>query len=218
MKGKGTRPSDVPTVIPGLSSRSMPMLIPTRTVSSGFALTLAAAGLCLLPERAEAYGIPGGGGFPGGPQNNAAGTNAGGGLKRATSQLPNPMNFWQYGQITGVSPTRGTVRIYNQFGTLAMAGMQGQNQGINGGGNQLPGQGTTADGDDPPQGVLLHVNYANLFLPNQQQLQNQSQQRPGFGGFGGGYGGYPGGFGGYPGGFGGGFGGMGGFQNGGNGL
>jgi hypothetical protein len=181
-------------------------------------MTLAAAGLCLLPERAEAYGFPQQP-FPGGPQNNAAGTNSGGGLKRATSNLPNPMNFWQYGQITGVAPTRGTVRIYNQFGTLAMAGLQGQNAGINGGGNQLPGQGTTADGDDPPQGVLLHVNYANMFLPNQQQLQNQGQQRPGFGGFGGGFGGYPGGFGGYPGAYGGFGGGIpGGFQNGGNGL
>ena len=181
-------------------------------------MTLAAAGLCLLPERAEAYGFPQQP-FPGGPQNNAAGTNSGGGLKRATSNLPNPMNFWQYGQISGVSPNRGTVRIYNQFGTLAMAGLQGQDQGINGGGNQLPGQGTTADGDDPPQGVLLHVNYANMFLPNQQRLQNGGQQ--GFGGFGGrGIGGYPGGFGGYPGGYGGfgGFGGPGGFQNGGNGL
>jgi hypothetical protein len=198
------------------------MFISTQAYVRGFTLTaLASAALCLLPDRAEAFGIPpGGGGFPGGPQNNAAGTNSGGGLKRATSNLPNPMNFWQYGQITGVSPTRGTVRIYNQFGTLAMSGMQGQNAGINGGGNQLPGQGTTADGDDPPQGVLLHVNYANMFLPNQQQLQNQNQQRPGFGGFGGGLGGYPGGFGGYPGGFGGGFGGgfPGGFQNGGTGL
>jgi hypothetical protein len=196
------------------------MFSTTPTASSGFALILVATALCLLPDRAEAYGIPpGGGGFPGGPQNNAAGTNSGGGLKRATSNLPNPMNFWQYGQITGVSPTRGTVRIYNQFGTLAMSGLQGQNAGINGGGNQLPGQGTTADGDDPPQGVLLHVNYANLFLPNQHQLQGQNQQRPGYGGFGGYPGGYPGGFGGYPGvgGFGG-FGGAGGFQNGGNGL
>jgi hypothetical protein len=128
----------------------------------------------------------------GGGMNNS---NGGGGLRRATSQLANPMNFWQYGQVTGIGPIRGTVRIYNQFGTLALAGLQGMNAGINGGGQQLPGQGATADGDDPPQGVLLHVNYAQMFLPNQQQLQNQQYPRP-FGGFGGfpAYG-YPGAFG-----------------------
>jgi hypothetical protein len=113
--------------------------------------------------------------------------------------LANPINFYQWGQVTGVGPIRGTVRIYNQFGLMEQ---QNQNQGGGGlyggllgglGGlgnqNQLPGQGAT-NGDDPPQGVLLHVNYANMFLPNQQQVTGQN--RGGFGGFGGGFGGAPG--------------------------
>jgi len=153
---------------------------------------------------------------------------AGGGVTRATSSLANPINFYQYGQVTGVGPITGTVRIYNQFG---LVGQQDQNQNQFGGGgnqNQLPGQGAT-QGDDPPQGVLLHVNYANMFLPNQQQINGGGNQFGGggrgpYGGYGGGYPGYGGGYG--PGGFGGGFGpGFGGgfgkggaFGNGGNGL
>jgi hypothetical protein len=199
------------------------MLGHLRITTGGSAFLVAAAIFWLLPEQAHAYGYPYPYPTPFPPPNNNMNNNnqanGGGGLMRATSQLANPMNFWQYGQVTGVAPIRGTVRIYNQFGTLAMAGLQGMNAGINGGGNQLPGQGTTADGDDPPQGVLLHVNYANMFLPNQQQLQNQQRSFGGFGGFGGFPGGYPGAFGGYPGGYGfGGFGGPGGFQNGGHGL
>jgi hypothetical protein len=149
-----------------------------------------------------------------------------GGVVRATSSLANPMNFYQYGQTTGIGPIHGTVRIYNQFG------QQGQqqdplSQALGGSNNQqLPGQGAT-QGDDPPQGVLLHVNYASMFLPNQQQVNGGGNQfgRGGGGagpyGLGGGYGGFGGPYGG---GFGGGFGpgmggfGKGGFGNGGNGL
>lgn len=150
-----------------------------------------------------------------------------GGVTRATSSLANPINFYQYGQQTGIGPIRGTVRIYNQFGTTGQQQQDPLSQALGGGNNQqLPGQGAT-QGDDPPQGVLLHVNYANMFLPNQQQMNqggNQNQFGRGGGGFGpfgqGGFG--PGGFGGNggfgPGGFGmGGFG-KGGFGNGGNGL
>jgi hypothetical protein len=135
-----------------------------------------------------------------------------GGVTRATSSLANPINFYQYGQITGVAPIRGTVAIYNQFGLLAM---QGNNSGFgSSSSSQLPGQGTT-QGDDPPQGVLLHVNYANMFLPNQQQINGTG----GFGQFGGGGGFSGGGFGGFGGGFpgGGGFG-KGAFGNGASGL
>jgi hypothetical protein len=169
---------------------------------------------------------PGGGGNPfqnpgGGPGvgNPGGGGNQAQGIMRATSKLPNPLNFWQYGQTTGVGVIHGTVRIYNEFGTLAQGGSQTQG-GIGGGGSstgQLPGQGAT-QGDDPPQGVLLHVNYAAMYLPTQQQINAQSQNRnQPYGGFGGYGGGYPGGFGGY-GGFGPGGGGKGVFGNGGNGL
>jgi hypothetical protein len=99
--------------------------------------------------------------------------------------LANPLNFYQWAQITGVGPIRGTVRICNQFGLVAQQ-LQQQNGdpyaslfGL-GGQNQLPGQGATP-GDDPPQGVLLHVNYANMFLPNQAQLN--AGNRSGFGSF-----------------------------------
>ena len=133
------------------------------------------------------------------PVNPNSFNNNGGGVSRATSSLANPINFYQYGQVTGVGPIRGTVRIYNQFGLL------GEDQNQNGQGafnnlfgfgnnnNQLPGQGNT-QGDDSPQGVLLHVNYAQMFLPNQQQVTGQgfggvAGLRGGFGGFGYGYGG-----------------------------
>ncbi|MBL8795920.1 MAG: hypothetical protein JNM56_18605, partial [Planctomycetia bacterium] len=165
----------------------------------------------------------GGGGGGGGGQQQPQG------IQRATGILSNPVNFKQYAQITGVGPIVGTVRIYNQFGLLAMQSQQGGGfggglvgggfggfggGGFGGGGggqNQLPGMGVTGQGDDPPQGVLLHVNYANMFLPNQQQI-NQG----GGNGFGGGNNVNLGGLGGIGGkGFGGGFGG---FGNGGHGL
>jgi hypothetical protein len=85
--------------------------------------------------------------------------------------------------------------------------------GLGGNNNQLPGQGNT-DADDGPQGVLLHVNYANMFLPNQQQI-NGAGGIGGFGRFGGFGGGF--GFGGFGGGFPGGFG-KGAFGNGDSGL
>jgi hypothetical protein len=130
------------------------------------------------------------------PVNPNSINGGGGGVSRATSSLANPINFYQWGQVTGVGPIRGTVRIYNQFGLIEQ---QNQNQGGGGGlyggllgglgglgnQNQLPGQGAT-NGDDPPQGVLLHVNYANMFLPNQQQVTGQNRST--FGGFGGGFG------------------------------
>jgi hypothetical protein len=159
------------------------------------------------------------------PVNPNAIGNQGGGVQRATSSLANPINFYQWGQVTGVGPIRGTVRIYNQFGLVeqqnqnqggagGFGGLLGGLGGLGGNNNQLPGQGAT-QGDDPPQGVLLHVNYANMFLPNQQQVTGQNQG--GFGGFGRGFGGV----GGVPG-FGGGFGGpgfgKGGFGNGATGI
>jgi hypothetical protein len=175
---------------------------------------LAVAMLSLLPGKATAQFntfnpfnpfppvVP----FPVPVNPNAIG-NQGGGVTRATSSLANPINFYQYGQITGVGPTTGTVRIYNQFGLLGMNNNQNGFSALFGGfgglnnNNLLPGQGAT-QGGDPPPGVLLSVNYANMFLPNQQQINGGG----GFGGFGGfpgfGFGGFPGagfGFGGFPG-------------------
>jgi hypothetical protein len=162
------------------------------------------------------------------PVNPNSINGGGGGVTRATSSLANPIDFYQWGQVTGVGPIRGTVRIYNQFGLVeqnqqnqgglgGFGGLLGGLGGLNNN-NQLPGQGAT-QGDDPPQGVLLHVNYANMFLPNQQQI-NGGQNQGGFGGFGrgfgGGFGGVPGfggGYGGIPGGFG-----KGGFGNGASGI
>jgi hypothetical protein len=112
-------------------------------------------------------------------------------LQRAQNNIPNPVNFFQYSQVTGVKPTFGTVTIYNQFGQQGMAQNPFQQAGIGGigglggaggvGGNQ----GKSNGGDDPPQGVLLHVNYANMFFPNQQQINNQNAIQPGVGGLGG---------------------------------
>jgi hypothetical protein len=202
------------------------MLISTRALRCCAFSALATGACWLLTDRGEAYYQPPGGGVnpfqnPGGGPGVGApggGGNQAQGITRATSKLPNPLNFWQYGQTTGVGVIHGTVRIYNEFGTLAQGGSQTQG-GIGGGGStgQLPGQGAT-QGDDPPQGVLLHVNYAAMYLPTQQQINAQSQnrnQQP-YGGFGG----YPGvgGFGGYGGGFAPGIGGKGVFGNGGNGL
>ena len=185
----------------------------------------------LLPTDAHAlFVVP-----PGGGLQNLGG---GGGqqqqtpqIQRATNTLSNPVNFWQYSQITGVKPTIGTVRIYNQFGTLANqngsanqgfggnqggfgfgGGFGGGGFGGGGQGSQLPGVGTSSGGDDPPQGVLLSVNYANMFFPNQTQLNQTNQGNGGQGGFG--IGGFGGGF---NNGFNGGFG-KGGFGNGGAGL
>ncbi|OAI49986.1 hypothetical protein AYO44_06025 [Planctomycetaceae bacterium SCGC AG-212-F19] len=127
------------------------------------------------------------------------------GVNRMTNSLANPLNFQQYGQTTGVGPIRGTVRIYNTFGILDIQGGGGLAQGFQAGqqvgqgfGGQantagsgnIPGIGATQGGDDPPQGVLLHVQYASLFFPNQRQInQNAFQtQAP----IGGGFGGFPG--------------------------
>ena len=142
------------------------------------------------------------------PTPSPSPNNNGGGIVRATSSLANPLNFYQWGQVTGVGPIRGTVRIYNQFGLVEQQ-MQQQNSDPYGGlfgfgnQNQLPGQGTTP-GDDPPQGVLLHVNYANMFLPNQQQVGGGNRGGFGYGypGFGYPYGGGNPFGGGYPYGFG----------------
>ncbi len=115
-------------------------------------------------------------------------------LQRAQNNIPNPVNFWQYSQVTGVKPTFGTVTIYNQFGQQGMAQNPFQQAGIGGiggvggagGAGGAGGQGKSNGGDDPPQGVLLHVNYANMFFPNQQQINNQNALQPGLGGIGGG--------------------------------
>jgi hypothetical protein len=177
-------------------------------------LALVLAVFWLLPNRADAYYMPPSQNpFANGGSGLGGGGNQAQGITRATSNLPNPLNFWQYGQVTGVGPIRGTVRIYNEFGTLVQGGSLTQG-GLGGGRGSLPGQGAT-QGDDPPQGVLLSVNYAAMFLPTQQQINNQGQ-----GGFGnpyGGFGGFPA-IGGYPGGFGNYGGGKGAFGNGGNGL
>jgi hypothetical protein len=169
-------------------------------------------------------GIPGGGfggqfqgGFGGIPGGGAGGGGAGGGgmqtpqIQRSTNFLPNPVNYWQYTQVTAVKPIIGTVRIYNTFGTLGVPGGGGLGQGFTAGtqfgggggfggqtgaGGNIPGIGTSSGGDDPPQGVLLHVQYANMFFPNQQQINAQSFQPPqgggGFPGFGGGFPGFGG--------------------------
>ncbi len=114
-------------------------------------------------------------------------------LQRAQNSIPNPVNFWQYSQVTGVKPTFGTVTIYNTFGQQGMAQNPFQQAGIapagGAAGGGQGGIGQTVGGDDPPQGVLLHVNYANMFLPNQQKINNQNALQPGFGGLGGGLGG-----------------------------
>src|SRR5262249_1903999 len=169
---------------------------------------------------------------PGGGQNPAFGSNTSSlqntigtqGINRMTNSLANPLNFIQYGQTTGVGPIRATVRIYNVFGTYALEGaggnattgggnFLGSNTGAGGFGTQIPGSGAT-NGDDGPQGVLLHVNFAQMFFPNQQAINQSNNAQTGFQG-GGGFGGFPGGgFGyGFPGGYG-----KGGFGNGGSGL
>ena len=215
----------------------------SRFMSPGIGAVLL-AGLVFLaaPQQAFAlFTIPPGGGYNnlgGGGFNKLGGgggfNKLGGGgnqqqqtpqIQRATNTLSNPVNFWQYSQVTGVKPTVGTVRIYNQFGTLANQNGGGGGGGFGGfggfggggfGGGNLPRVGTSSGGDDPPQGVLLSVNYANLFFPNQTQL-NQTNQGGGggFGGGGFGLGGLGGGFGygGYNPGFG-----KGGFGSSGNGL
>lgn len=50
--------------------------------------------------------------------------------------------------------------------------------GGGGGGNMLPGQGASSGGDDSPAGVLLNVNYANMFGTAAQQLRPQQQNYP----------------------------------------
>jgi hypothetical protein len=82
--------------------------------------------------------------------------------QRSTSTLANPMNFYQYGQITGTGPSNGTVGIYNQFGLLGM--QYNPYSSITGG--------VTAGSGNPPPGVLLSVNYAQMFLPNQSTINN----------------------------------------------
>src|SRR5262249_35654644 len=59
--------------------------------------------------------------------------------------------------------------------------------GVKGFGTGLPGAGATYNGDDPPQGVLLHVNYAALFFPDQQKVNqlNNAANGGSFGAFGG---------------------------------
>jgi len=196
---------------------------------------LAGATFFLLPQLASAqyypppgyppYPPPGGGGVNpafGSNTSSLQNTISSGGVNRMTNSLANPLNFIQYGQTTGIGPIRGTVRIYNVFGTYAQTGgggnattgggnFLGSNTGAGGFGTQIPGSGATT-GDDGPQGVLLHVNYAQMFFPNQQNLNQSNNAQTGFQS-GGGLGGYPG--------FGYGYGnpvGKGGFGNGGSGL
>src|SRR5262245_8145874 len=108
------------------------MFVLTRTVTRAGVGALAVAILSLLPAEAGAQivnpvvnpvnpfnpfnpVVP----FPVPANPNAMGNQAGG-VTRATSSLANPLNFYQYGQVTGVGPITGTVRIYNQFGLLGM--------------------------------------------------------------------------------------------------
>jgi len=190
-------------------------------------LALALGFLLFAADSAwAAYPYPPPPGYPGGyPQNpyqpqqpiipgntsSTANVIGGGGVTRATSYLANPIGFHQWGQTTGVGPIRGTVRIYNVFGTYMFEGggssggqggslqggnFLGTNTGSGGFGTNIPGSGAS-NGDDAPSGVLLHVNYAHMFFPNQTNI-NQSNN---IGVGGGGGGGIPGGFGyGYPGG------------------
>jgi hypothetical protein len=87
-------------------------------------------------------------------------TNAAPGIQRTINPLANPVNYWQYSQMTGSGPSVGTVSIYNQFGLLGM--------------NNPQAGGTTAStpGSPPPPGVMMSVNYAQMFFPNQQAINN----------------------------------------------
>jgi hypothetical protein len=83
------------------------------------------------------------------------------GIQRSTSSLANPLNFMQYGQITGTGPSTGTVATYNQFGLLGM--LSNPYSSVGSGATQ---------GSSPPPGVMLSVNYAQMFLPNQSTINN----------------------------------------------
>src|SRR5262249_2225536 len=63
------------------------------------------------------YPYPGPSSYPY-PSPSPSPSSSAGGIVRATSSLANPLNFYQWAQITGVGPIRGTVRIYNQFGLV----------------------------------------------------------------------------------------------------
>jgi hypothetical protein len=161
----------------------LPIFYSTRIVRTwGFALATAGAFFVFSGQSHAQLAVLGGNIGINGGQNQSPY------LQRSQNQIPNPVNFWQYSQVTGVKPTFGTVTIYNQFGQQGMQQNQFQqlNQAFGGGGAGTNSQGQTQGGDDPPQGVLLHVNYANMFFPNQQRINNQNAQQPGFGGFGGG--------------------------------
>src|SRR5262249_41124461 len=84
--------------------------------------------------------------IPGNTSSTANGV-GGGGVTRAPSYLANPINCYQWGQTTGVGPIRGTVRIYNVFGTYMFEG--GGSSGGQGGslqGGNFPGTNTGAGG------------------------------------------------------------------------
>jgi hypothetical protein len=114
--------------------------------------------------------------------NTSSGTSSGTtqpqGIQRSTTTLANPLNFWQYGQVTGVGPTTGTVGIANTFGIL---GMQSYAMGL----NNNP---TGTQGDSAPPGVGLSVNYAQQFFPNQTLINNPYAYSPSPYGYPGAYG------------------------------
>jgi hypothetical protein len=181
------------------------MLVSSRASSKCFGLMLAVAAFLCVTATASAQilgGINGLGGGLAGLQGGLAGIQGGGGgggqqamIQRAINPLSNPINYWQYGQVTAVKPIFGTVRIHNEFGTFAQMQQGGLGQGGIGGQGGLGGLGgggggqgmsQPTPGDDPPQGVMLHVNYAQLFFPNQQQMNGQNQpQQGGLGALGG---------------------------------
>lgn len=140
-------------VVPSLA---LAFLVPE--VSSGQQFR---TGSAVSPAGSGTTGTPFGAFNLGGNLNNVSGP-ATAGLGRAQNSLPNPVNYWQYSQITGTGPSIGTVATYNQFGLAGMAF-----------GGALNGQtGMATQGSPPPPGVNLSVNNAQMMYPNQMQINN----------------------------------------------
>jgi hypothetical protein len=96
------------------------------------------------------------------------------------------VNYFQYSSVTGNGPTRGTVSVYNQFGLMGMLSNPMLSNALG-----------TTQGDPPPPGVNLSVNYAQMSLPNQQMINTAGLYGlPAYGAYPGLYGslgyGYPG--------------------------
>lgn len=135
------------------------MSLRTRILMFVASVTLALVVPASSPAQSfrSGTGVPGGSGVSGMPYGGA---NSSYGLGRSQNTLANPVNFFQYSQVTGTGPSMGTVATYNQFGLAGMA--------YGGALNGSPGtQGAAA-----PPGVLLSVNNAQMMYPNQMQINN----------------------------------------------